>query len=726
MLIYNKLPYPVLVSLLFISTLAAADLTEFVWSGAVTENTARIKARLHTTSTQVRAVVSTSSTLSNPVYSSLTSASSSTDRVADMPVSGLTADTQYYYSIEVDGVMDDRLGKFKTFNNTANSFKFVAAACGQTGSTHSVYTSILNEDPLFYLCTGDFFYSDIGVNDPDLFRQSYQAVMASTVQRTLYQNVPIVYVWDDHDFGPDNSNGGSASRPAARSVYQEYVPHYPLAEGSGDIPIYHTFSQGRVKFIVTDQRSEKDSPNITDDANKSTMGATQKAWLKQELMDGRDNYKLIVWVNSYPWIGNDSSDHWGGYTTERDEIAGYIKTNNIDNLCMIAGDAHMVAIDDGSNNIYPDGQPGFPVLQSAALDKNGSVKGGPYSEGTYPGGGQYSLIEITDTGGEEVQVNWTGKKSDGTILVTHSFTVGGTSTTTQNTVVPLNSEWKYLDNGTDLSATNWTDTSYDDNSWSTGTGNFGYGDTHTTTLSYGGNSSNKYITYYFRKQFNVSSAAAVTAASLTYSRDDGILLYLNGQEIERDNMPTGTIDASTLANSAIGGADETALNSATINTSLLVDGTNQLAAEVHQTSVTSSDLNFDAALTLTETSSNAYDQWLANYPSLTDTAKTADPDTDGFANLMEFALGSDPTQGDISNQFTIAYDSGTEELVITYNKAQDQAITYEIEATTSLNPTNWQTQTTTETTLSGNQTEVRLPYTPGSTTKYLRLKATEK
>lgn len=63
---------------------------------------------------------------------------------------------------------------------------------------------------------------------------------------------------------------------------------------------------------------------------------------------------------------------------------------------MVSGDAHMAALDDGSHSGYSgSGHPGFPVLQAGALDRPGSIKGGPYSHGTFPGGGQFGTITIT-------------------------------------------------------------------------------------------------------------------------------------------------------------------------------------------------------------------------------------------------------------------------------------------------------------------------------------------
>jgi hypothetical protein len=88
---------------------------------------------------------------------------------------------------------------------------------------------------------------------------------------------------------------------------------------------------------------------------------------------------------------------------------------------MLSGDAHMVAIDDGTNSGY--GGAGFPVFQAAALDRPGGVKGGPYSEGTFPGAGQFGTLDVTDTGGDVITLTMTGRTWDGRELVEHTVDV---------------------------------------------------------------------------------------------------------------------------------------------------------------------------------------------------------------------------------------------------------------------------------------------------------------
>ena len=161
----------------------------------------------------------------------------------------------------------------------------------------------------------------------------------------------------------------------------------------------------------------------------------------------------------------------------------------------------------------------------------------------------------------------------------------------QTTVIPAGSTWKYFDQGVDL-GTAWRDPTFDDSSWPSGQAIFGYGNgNELTVVSFGDDPSNKHVTTYFRRTFVVDNPPAIGTMILSLLYDDGIVAYLNGFEVARGNMPP-THDFDTFAAAAIGGADESDYNlTAVVN--LLVQGENVLAAEVHQSSRTSSDLSFD-------------------------------------------------------------------------------------------------------------------------------------
>jgi hypothetical protein len=167
---------------------------------------------------------------------------------------------------------------------------------------------------------------------------------------------------------------------------------------------------------------------------------------------------------------------------------------------------------------------------------------------------------------------------------------------TSTVLVPTGSTWRYLDDGSDQ-GTAWHEPDFDDSGWASGASQLGYGDgDEATVVSYGGDAENKHITTYFRHSFDVADTSVFESLTLRVLRDDGAVVYLNGTEVFRTNMPGGVIDYETLAASTIGGSDESSFFMTSVDPSLLNDGSNVLAVEIHQGAVTSSDISFDLEL----------------------------------------------------------------------------------------------------------------------------------
>ena len=146
----------------------------------------------------------------------------------------------------------------------------------------------------------------------------------------------------------------------------------------------------------------------------------------------------------------------------------------------------------------------------------------------------------------------------------------------QATLIPAGSAWKYLDTGVDLSATGWRTNGFNDTLWVSGLAPLGYGDPHiVTTVGFGLDANMKYITTYFRRSFVVTNAALFGPLNLRVLRDDGVVVYLNGTEVFRDNLPAGAVTAATLAPVAVGAPDETAYFSGAVPGGALTHGTNR-------------------------------------------------------------------------------------------------------------------------------------------------------
>ena len=144
---------------------------------------------------------------------------------------------------------------------------------------------------------------------------------------------------------------------------------------------------------------------------------------------------------------------------------------------------------------------------------------------------------------------------------------------------------------------------FHDGAWASGVSHLGYGDEDAaidlreeTVIGYGPDPKNKFITTYFRKWFYVSDKDAYLAQGVRLgqrvNRDDGAVVYLNEVEIGRTNMPTGSITYKTRASTPVEDQWWTKNNIP----SNLVNGWNLIAAEVHQSDPTSSDISFDLEL----------------------------------------------------------------------------------------------------------------------------------
>jgi hypothetical protein len=163
-------------------------------------------------------------------------------------------------------------------------------------------------------------------------------------------------------------------------------------------------------------------------------------------------------------------------------------------------------------------------------------------------------------------------------------------------IVPFGSVWKYLDNGSNQSNA-WRSIDYEDDGWASGPAQLGYGDgDEATEVGYGTNAASKYITTYFRQTFMVPDRLAFTNLVLRVIRDDGAIVYLNGVEVFRNNMPSGAVNYLTEAPSSIGGSGENTIFTTNVNPALLLNGANVLAVEIHQDDPGSSDLSFDLEL----------------------------------------------------------------------------------------------------------------------------------
>jgi hypothetical protein len=183
---------------------------------------------------------------------------------------------------------------------------------------------------------------------------------------------------------------------------------------------------------------------------------------------------------------------------------------------------------------------------------------------------------------------------------------GGTTTPTPNISVPsappapgrdpvelvaLGSTWRYKDDGSDQ-GTAWRSRTFADGSWDQGPARLGFqvGGEATVTRTTG-----RPVTSYFRHHFSLADAAGFNQLVLRLQVDDGAVVYLNGTELTRTNLPAGSVSSTTNAVDFVTGPATLAFSEFTVPASALRSGDNVLAVEVHQ-APESKDLAFDLSM----------------------------------------------------------------------------------------------------------------------------------
>ena len=159
----------------------------------------------------------------------------------------------------------------------------------------------------------------------------------------------------------------------------------------------------------------------------------------------------------------------------------------------------------------------------------------------------------------------------------------------QSVIFAFNTNWKYLDDGSNQHAT-WQQINFDDNLWKNGNSDFGFGNNAATQLEAG------HATYYFRKTILISNPQSFANFSFNCHRDDGLALYVNGVEVYRNNLPASLITYQRPASQVCLDNGDSIITT-TIPDSFFVNGDNVIAAEVHNFATDNSDLLFSCKLT---------------------------------------------------------------------------------------------------------------------------------
>jgi alkaline phosphatase D len=195
--------------------------------------------------------------------------------------------------------------------------------------------------------------------------------------RSLLATTPTYGIWDDHEYGPNNSDRTFRWRELTLDLFKRYYPN-PSA-GLPDVPGVFTKVQiADVEFFLLDDRYHRD-PNDAPD-RKTMFGEAQLEWLRRSLVSSVATFKVIVNGNSMLVDRQGSGEYWANFGDERDRFLKWLFANRITGVFFVAGDWHV-----GTLSRLHRPEDSYPLYE--LLTSNAAVRPAPespeYGQGHY-------------------------------------------------------------------------------------------------------------------------------------------------------------------------------------------------------------------------------------------------------------------------------------------------------------------------------------------------------
>ena len=254
---------------------------------------------------------------------------------------GLTPETRYFYSVSLDG-RPAMLRPYPSFTTappegTSGRVRFTFTSCvGFHGYDATAgYADLARTNIDFLLMLGDNVYSN--TNDPAVQRRFYFDQRDSAGWRGLSPGTPIYAIWDDHDYGPDNSDRRMKGKEQSLKTFREIWAN--PAYGEPDNPgVYCKLTRRDVDVFLLDGRYYRDPNRATNLTRKTMLGTRQLEWFKRELAASKAKVKVLV--SGGEWQVHGTDDSWRSFKEERDEIFKFIQQKGIDGVLLLSGDRH--------------------------------------------------------------------------------------------------------------------------------------------------------------------------------------------------------------------------------------------------------------------------------------------------------------------------------------------------------------------------------------------------
>lgn len=263
-------------------------------------------------------------------------------------------------------------------------------SCNRSDLPQPLWSTVLSNQPDLWVWAGDIVYGD--TTDMGALAAKYRDQAANSGYRRLTASVPVVGVWDDHDYGVNDGGADYPKKAESQQLLLDFlgVPEDDPRRQRQGVYASHTLGEPprQVQLILLDVRYHRESPGPRADI----LGEAQWQWLAEELRHSRAQLTLIV--SGTQILPEDHRwERWAAYPAARDRLLALIESSGRPGVVLLSGDRHFAELsvihDEAFYPLYELTSSGMTHFWEQMPDEPNRARVGRYYKGL-----NFGLIEV--------------------------------------------------------------------------------------------------------------------------------------------------------------------------------------------------------------------------------------------------------------------------------------------------------------------------------------------
>jgi len=281
---------------------------------------------------------------------------------AHFSIAKLDPGNRYQYQVLINGhAADSHVYAFRTmplwqWRGPAPDFKVLTGSCAYInedafdrpgkpyGGGYEIYQAMANQQADLMLWMGDnLYFREADYASPSGMAARYWHDRALPELQPLLQNTPQVAIWDDHDYGYNDSGSSFIFKQTSLNLFKNYWanPSYGLPETPGT---FTKVSMNDADFFMLDDRWWRDANNQPeDDPHKQMFGQQQMRWLENALLESTARFKIIV-AGGQMLNNGDNFEGWNHFPTEQHAFLDWLAQTHTKGILFLSGDRHITEL----------------------------------------------------------------------------------------------------------------------------------------------------------------------------------------------------------------------------------------------------------------------------------------------------------------------------------------------------------------------------------------------